>query len=132
MVQNNNHTKYDSFRDKMDTIDYIIISPTLIANISGVNSELDIPSDHCIMTAILKSEKIRSEDRNISLKLYHKANWSKINENIKNKLNKLSGILDILKTRPVNEIKLFLDKLANKLIEIINDEIEKKHSGNKN
>ena len=132
VVQNNNHTKYDSFRDKMDTIDYIIISPTLIANISGVNSELDIPSDHCTMTVTLKSEKIRSEDRNISLKLYHKANWSKINENIKNKLNKLSGILDILKTRPVNEIKLFLDKLANKLIEIINDEIEKKHSGNKN
>ena len=125
VVQNNNHTKYDSFRDKMDTIDYIIISPTLIANISGVNSELDIPSDHCTMTATLKSEKIRSEDRNISLKLYHKANWSKINENIKNKLNKLSGILNILKTRPVNEIKLFFDKLANKLIEIINDEIEK-------
>ena len=125
VVQNNNHTRYDSFRDKMDTIDYIIISPTLMANISGVNSELDIPSDHCTMTVTLKSEKIRSEDRNISLKLYHKANLSKINENIKNKLNKLSGILDILKRRPVTEIKLFLDELANKLIEIINDENEK-------
>ena len=34
VVQNDNHTRYDSFRDKMDTIDYIIISPTLIANIS--------------------------------------------------------------------------------------------------
>ena len=125
VVQNNNHTRYDSFRDKMDTIDYIIISPTLMANISGVNSELDIPSDHCTMTVTLKSEKIRSEDRNISLKLYHKANWSKINENIKNKLNKLSGILDILKRRPVNEFKLFLDELANKLIEITYYEIEK-------
>ena len=125
VVQNNNHTRYDSFRGKMDTIDYIIISPTLMANISGVNSELDIPSDHCTITVTLKSEKIRSEDRNISLKLYHKANWSKINENIKNKLNKLSGILDILKRRPVTEIKLFLDELANKLIEIINDENEK-------
>ena len=29
------------------------------------------------------------------------------------------------KRRPVNEIKLFLDELANKLIEIINEEIEK-------
>ena len=125
VVQNNNHTRYDSFRDKMDTIDYIIISRTLIANISGANSELDIPSDHCTMTVTLKSEKIRSENRNISLKLYHKANWSKINGNIKNKLNKLSGILDILKRRPVTEIKLFLDELANKLIEIINDENEK-------
>ena len=125
VVQNNNHTRYDSVRDKMDTIDYIIISPTLIANISGANSELDIPSDHCTMTVTLKSEKIRSEDRNISLKLYHKANWSKINENIKNKLNKLSGILDILKRRPVNEFKLFLDELANKLIEITYYEIEK-------
>ena len=67
VVQNDNHTRYDSFRDKMDTIDYIIISPTLMANISGVNSELDIPSDHCTMTVTLKSEKIRSEDRNISL-----------------------------------------------------------------
>ena len=119
VVQNNNHTSYDSFRDKMDTIDYIMISPTLIASISGVNSELDIPSDHCTMTVSLKSEKIRSEDRNISLKLYHNANWSKVNGNIKNRLKKLSGILDILKRRPVNEIKLFLDELANKVIEII-------------
>ena len=124
VVQNDNHTRYDSFRDKMDTIDYIIIFPNLIANISGVNSELDIPSDHCTMTVTLKSEKIRSVNRNISLKLYHKADWSKINRNIKNKLNKLSGILDILKRRS-NEIKLFLDELANKLIEIIYQEIEK-------
>ena len=57
VVQNNNHTRYDSFRDKMDTIDYIIISPTLIANISRVISELDIPSHHCTMTVTLKSEK---------------------------------------------------------------------------
>ena len=87
VVQNNNYLKYDSFRDKMDTIDYIIISPSLIANISGVNSELDTPSDHCTMTVTLKSKKLRSEDRNISLKLYHKADWSNLNRNIKNKLN---------------------------------------------
>ena len=43
VVQNNNYTRYDSFRDKMGTIDYIIISPRLIANISDVNSEPDIP-----------------------------------------------------------------------------------------
>ena len=77
------------------------------------------------MAVTLKSEKLRSEDRNISLKLYHKADWSKINENIKNKLNRLSGIFDIIKRRPTNEIKLFLDKLVNKLIEFINHEIEK-------
>ena len=71
------------------------------------------------MTVTLKSEKLRSEDRNISLKLYHKADWSKINGNIRNKQNRLSGIFDILKRRPANETKLFLDKLASKLIEII-------------
>ena len=68
VVQNNNHTRYDSFKDKMDTIDYIITSLSFIANISNFNSELDIPSDHCTMTVTLKSEKLRSEDRNISLK----------------------------------------------------------------
>ena len=125
VVQNKNYLKYDSFRDKMDTIDYIIISPSLIANISGVNSELDTPSDHCTMTVTLKSEKLRSEDRNISLKLYHQADWSKINGNIKNELNKLSGIFDILKRRPTNETKLFLDEMASKLIEIIYYEAEK-------
>ena len=109
----------------MDTIDYIIISPSLIANISNVNSETDIPSDHCTLKVTLKSEKLRSEDRNISLKLYHKADWSKINESIKNKLNRLSGIFDITKRRPSNEIKLFLDKLASKLIEVIHYEVEK-------
>ena len=109
----------------MDTIDYIIISPSFIANISDVNSELDIPPDHCTMTVTLKSKKLRSQDRNISLKLYHKADWSKINESIKNKLNRLSGIFDIIKRRPTNEIKLFLDELASKLIEIIHYEVEK-------
>ena len=77
VVQNNNHTRYDSLRDKMDTIDYIIISPSLISNISDVSYELDIPSDHCTMTVTLKSEKLRSEDRKISLKLYHKADCQK-------------------------------------------------------
>ena len=77
VVQNNNHTRYDSFRDKMDTIDYIIIYPSLTANISDVGSELDIPSDHCTMTVTLKSEKLRSENRKISLKLYHKADCQK-------------------------------------------------------
>ena len=71
----------------MDTKDYIIISPILIANISDVNSGMDIPLDHCTMTVTLKSKKLRSEDRNISLKLYHKADWSNLNRNIKNKLN---------------------------------------------
>ena len=107
----------------MDNIDYIIVSPNVIGNISSVNSELDISSDHCTMTVTLTSEKLRSEDRNISLKLYHKADWSKINKYIKNKLNKLSGIFDFIKQRPVNEIKLFLDELASKLI-VINHEIE--------
>ena len=46
VVQNNNHARSDSFRE-MDTIDYIIISRSLIANISDVSSELDIPPDHC-------------------------------------------------------------------------------------
>lgn len=41
VVQNNNHTRYDSFRYKMGTIDYIIISPNVMANISNVNSKLD-------------------------------------------------------------------------------------------
>ena len=97
VVQNNNRTRYESFRDKMDTIDYIIVSLSLIANISDVNSELDIPSDQCTMTITLKSNKLRSEDRNISLNLHHKVDWSNINANIKNKLNRLSGIFDILK-----------------------------------
>ena len=81
---------------------------SLIANISNVNSEIDIPLDHCTMTVTLKSEKLKFEDRSISLKLYHKADWSKINGNIKNKLNRLSGIFDILKRRPTNETKTFL------------------------
>ena len=77
------------------------------------------------MTVTLKSKKLRSEDRNIPLKLYHKADWSKIDGNIKYKLNRLSGIFDIVKRRPTYEIKLFLDKLASKLIEIIYYEVEK-------
>ena len=34
----------------MDTIDYVIISPNLIVNISNANSELDIPSDQYLLT----------------------------------------------------------------------------------
>ena len=46
------------------------------------------------------------------------------NENIKVKFNKLSAIFDIIKKRPTNEITLFLDELARKLIEIIHHEIK--------
>ena len=68
---------------------------------------------------ILASGKLRSQFRNIPLKLYHKADWSKINKNVKIELNKISGIFDIKKRRPKNKLKLFLDELASKLIEII-------------
>ena len=78
------------------------------------------------MTVTLKSEKARPESRYISLKLYHKADWSKLNENIKAKLNKLSGIFDTIIKRPTSKIKLFLDELASKLIEIIHHEIGNK------
>ena len=84
----------------MYTINYIIISPNVIANVSNINSELDIVSDHRILTVTLTSKKVRSDDRNISLKLHHNADWSKVNENIKGKLNKLSGIFDTIKRRP--------------------------------
>ena len=108
----------------MDTINYIIISPNVIVSVSNVNSKLDITSDHRILTVTLTSKKLRPEDRNISLKLHHMADWSKVNENIKSKLNKFSGIFDTIKRSPKNEIKLFLDELANKLIEIIYHEME--------
>ena len=62
VVQNNNHTRYDSFRDKMDTIDYIVGSPNVIANMYNVNSETDIPSDYCKRAVTLTSEKLRSDD----------------------------------------------------------------------
>ena len=90
----------------------MIISPNVIANTSNVNSELD----HCTMTVTLKSEKVRSESRNIFRKLYHEANWSKMNENMKTKLSKLSGISDVIKKQPKKEIKLFLDELTDKLM----------------
>ena len=123
VAQNNNLTRYDCFRDKMDTIDYMVISPNVIASISNVNSKVDIASDHCTMTAPLTPQKLRLEFINTSLKLYQKNQLSKVNENIKIKLNKLSGIFCIIK-RPTTEIKLFLDKLENKLIEIIHHKIE--------
>ena len=68
-VQKNNHTMYDSFRDQMDIKDYIIISTNVITNISNVNFELDIPSDHCTMLVTSKTEKLRSKFKYISLKL---------------------------------------------------------------
>ena len=125
VVQNNNHTRYDSFRDKMDTIDYMIISPNVICDISNVNSKPDIAFDHSTMTVTLTLEKLRSEFINISLKLYHNSELSKMNEKIKIKLNKLSGMFDITKRRATNEIKLFLDELANKSIEIKHHEIKR-------
>ena len=91
--------------DQYIIIIIIIISPNVIATISNINSELDISSDHYTMTVTLTSEKLRSKGRNISQKLYHTADWLKINENIQNKLNKLFGIFDIIKGRPINEIK---------------------------
>ena len=46
----------------MDTIDYIVGSPNVIANMYNVNSETDIPSDYCKRAVTLTSEKLRSDD----------------------------------------------------------------------
>ena len=54
MVWNNYRTGYDSFRDKMDTTDYINMSPNIMENSSNVNSELYIPSDIYTMILILE------------------------------------------------------------------------------
>ena len=74
---------YDRLRDKMNTMNYIIMSCNIIDNVSNVNSELGIPSDICTNNLTRKQEKVRSESRNILLKLFHWANLSKINEAIK-------------------------------------------------
>lgn len=62
---------YDRLRDKMNTMNYIIMSCNIIANVSNVNSELGIPSDICTNNLTRKQEKVRSESRNILLKLFH-------------------------------------------------------------
>lgn len=49
----------------MDPTDNI----SVIANMSNVNYELDIPCDHYTMAVKLKPEKVRSESRKISLKI---------------------------------------------------------------
>lgn len=62
--------------------------------------------------------KIKITVQKYSPKIISKgANWSKINKNIKIGFNKKSEMLDIIKRRPTNKIKLFLDKVASKLIE---------------
>ena len=43
----------------------------------------------------------------ISLTLNSKANWAKINKNIKTELRKLSGIFDFIEKRSTNEINIF-------------------------
>ena len=57
----------------MGTIDYKIKSSKVIAKISSVNFELDIPSDRCTMTVTLILEQLKSKFRNISLNLYNRA-----------------------------------------------------------
>ena len=112
---------------------YIIISPSLIANISNVNSELDIPSDHCTMTVILTSEKLRSEDRNISLKLYNKTDWSKINESIKNKLNRNAYLPEYIWQKVKNKRSLRTlyvqtkDQSIKPTLNLIKKEIKKRY-----
>ena len=62
---------YDRLRDKMNTMNYIIMSCNITANVSNVNSELGIPSNICTNNLTRKQEKVRSESRNILLKLFH-------------------------------------------------------------
>ena len=51
---------YDRLRDKMNTMNYIIMSCNIIDNVSNVNSELGIPSDICTNNLTRKQEKGRS------------------------------------------------------------------------
>ena len=46
---------------------------------------MDIPSDHLSRYFELELENSRESERDIDIKLYHKADWNSINQKIKKK-----------------------------------------------
>ena len=85
LIENFERTRRDSITNKEDILDLIWCTTNSFLNIENLKTNKDLTTDHYSMiftynkflTDILKDP--------IPIKLYHKANWDLLNENLANK-----------------------------------------------
>ena len=80
---------------------------------------MDIPSDHLSLYFELELENSRESERDINIKLYHKADWNSISQKILKKLNKIQPIFDLIKNKNNIQKQGIIDYAAEKLQNII-------------
>ena len=80
---------------------------------------MDIPSDHLSLYFELELENSRESEREVIIKLYHKANWNNISHKIKKRLDKFQRIFGLLKNKSSIQKQGIIDYAAEKLQDII-------------
>ena len=80
---NEGYTRYDATNDSFDTIDFVFVTQNWIPITLLISTEMDIPSDHLSLYSELELGNSRESERDINVKLYHKADWNSINQKLK-------------------------------------------------
>ena len=73
---------------KQDIKDLMYSSPQLYQRFETFAVKDDLGSDHNLIISQFKTEKLTHPEQPRTVKLYHKANWDNINDNITKRMNK--------------------------------------------
>ena len=81
-LNDNEPTFTSDITNKQDVKDLIFSSPTMTKHFIDFTVDDDLGSDHNIITATFTNKGITTPKEQKTINLYHKANWTKINDNI--------------------------------------------------
>ncbi len=120
---NDNEPTYTNDRTgKQDVKDLIFSSPSLTKEFIEFWVDEDLGSDHNIITATFSDTGITTNTTQREIKLYHKADWNHINEQITTTMT--TTTLNHKST--INEIDNYITKLTTNITKTINDNVKTK------
>ena len=120
---NDNQPTYTNDRTgKQDVKDIIFTYKTMTAKFITFTVEEDLGSDHNIITATFKNTNINTQNQKKTIYLYHKADWTHINNTITSRM-KFSTLNHKSTTQDIDN---FTQNLTNAINNTINENVETK------
>lgn len=126
-LNDNQPTYTNDSTGKQDVKDLIFSSPSMTRTFTEFGVEEDLGSDHSIITATFSQKGINNTLQKKTVKLYHKADWTHINNTITNKMSNIS----LNHKATTKDIDNYITQLTTTINNTINDNVKTKTINNK-